>query len=256
MGLMNDDVLYRYLAAGVTAAERERVEAWRAADPAHQRRLDQLGRVLELADRTEAGLGGDRPPSAAAVIRRGAVERRTPSALHWASQSLLATAAAAIIAIAALLAYRELPAFGFAAREIVTGPGELATVTLTDGSRIRLGPDSRLEVGTSSRDRELTLEGRVFVVENGGKPLTIRTRAGSVTARAARFDVQSRRESLVVIAVAGSVRLERYGSRVEIGAGRGAAIHDDEILPAAPVADLPARTAWAAPLSADSARLP
>jgi ferric-dicitrate binding protein FerR (iron transport regulator) len=258
---MSDELLYRYLRADVTDPERRQVDAWLASSPGNQARLAELVTLLDLADRNEAALPTTRPPSAATLIRRA--EQRTTrdrplvGLARWLGYGTLGLSAVAVILIAAVMGYRALPTFGFTARDVLTGPGEMATVALNDGTLIRLGPESQLRIGTGQREREVALEGHAFVDGSGapGHELDVVTRAGTVAARGARFDLQARHGGLTITMASGAAIVSRYGSRQQLSAGQVMGVRDDRLLAPWTAVDLAARIAWAGDLPATAASI-
>ncbi len=258
---MSDELLYRYLRAEVTDPERRRVEAWLASSPGNQARLAELVALLDLADRTEAGLPTTLPPAAVTLIRRA--ERRAtrgrPLAelTRWLGYATLGLSAVAVIVIAAVMGYRALPAFGFTARDVLTGPGQTATVALNDGTLIRLGPESQLRIGTGRREREVALEGHAFVDVPGGSghELDVLTRAGTVAARGARFDLEARGGELTVTLASGAAIVSRFGARQQLSAGQTTAVRSYRLLAPWVTVDLAGRIAWAGDLRATAASI-
>jgi transmembrane sensor len=92
-----------------------------------------------------------------------------------------------------------------------TAVGEMRTITLTDGSTIQLGSNSRVAVAYSRRQRQLKLErGEVFlnVASQPDRPLVVQVLQRQVVAVGTRFSVRRDSESLRVAVTEGRVRLE------------------------------------------------
>jgi ferric-dicitrate binding protein FerR (iron transport regulator) len=122
-----------------------------------------------------------------------------------------------ILAFAAswiMLPQREGSSLG--AAEFVTGPSEMVTVKLSDGTVVRLAPESRLRLTTNAR--EVWLEGQAFfgVAAHAGKPFRVRTHAGTAEVLGTRFDARSREGSLRVVVVEGKVKLSAGDESLEL----------------------------------------
>jgi len=108
------------------------------------------------------------------------------------------------------------------AAEFVTGPTELATARLSDGTVVRLAPSTRLRVGERSDRREVWLDGKAFfaVAADDQTPFTVRTRAGDALVLGTRFEVDVTTENLQVLVVEGKVAVGAPEQRVEVEAGQ------------------------------------
>jgi transmembrane sensor len=97
-----------------------------------------------------------------------------------------------------------------------TAIGEMRTITLTDGSTIQLGSDSRVAVAYSRRQRDLRLEhGEIFlnVASQPDRPLRVQVLQRQVVAVGTRFSVRRDGEALRVAVTEGRVRLEHATRR-------------------------------------------
>lgn len=108
-----------------------------------------------------------------------------------------------------------------AAMEITTGPEEMVTTRLNDGTMVRLAPESRLLVRGNSSAREVWLNGQGFfaVAHEEDRPFTVRTRVGDAIVMGTRFSIQVRERQVQVAVVEGRVALAANGERVEAAAG-------------------------------------
>ncbi len=94
-----------------------------------------------------------------------------------------------------------------AARTYLTERGQRASVQLSDGSAIQLGPQTTLRVdeGFGTRHRTVTLDGDGYfhVIHDASRPFIVRTSRGEVRDLGTRFVVRARgREPRVDVAVA------------------------------------------------------
>jgi transmembrane sensor len=113
---------------------------------------------------------------------------------------------------------RPAEAPGLAAGEIVTGAFEMVTTRLSDGSVVRLAPQSRLLVTASGPSREVWLDGRAFfaVAPDNERSFIVRTRAGDAVVLGTRFDVKVDENGMQVIVVEGRVAHQAGGRAVQV----------------------------------------
>ena len=161
---------------------------------------------------------------------------------------IAAGAAAALLLVGLGLWVRRgptVPAFG--ADEFVTGPSGISTVTLRDGSVVRLGPRSRLQVMSHDLRREVRLEGRAFfaVAHAPERPFRIITSAGTVTALGTRFDLSASGENLSVALLEGRVVLSTPGRELALAPGQATRVVDGTPLPVSRIPDRDRLLEWA-----------
>lgn len=103
---------------------------------------------------------------------------------------------------------------------VSTGPNELRTVALGDGSVVRLGPGSHLEFRhDNTRQAELTGSGFFAVATDSASPFVVSTEVGTAEVLGTRFEVRTDAESLRLVVVEGNVALSAAGNRVLVGQG-------------------------------------
>ena len=168
------ELLARYAAGECDADERARVQRWLAERPegaALLATLEQATSRLTAAPPdvdTEAALRRVRARIAerASPDVRPLVPERAPS--RYRGWSLVTAAVAAVvILVAGLAVWRARPGAPAALgndRILTTAVGQRDSTTLPDGSRVILGPDSRLNVaaGYGGRERVVDLEGEAW----------------------------------------------------------------------------------------------
>jgi transmembrane sensor len=195
---IESETLLRYVAGEATRHEAAAVEAWRSASPGNERELRVLAAAWQAA--TNAPETHEEPSSdwhrieerlhgsagAATGSRSAPVERRGVPA---SAMRLLRAAAIALLLAGGLLyaLQRDTPTTIVAAAEAhETAAGETRIVALDEGSRVILGPSSRLTTrhGFGGDHRQVELEGtalfevthdpdRAFVVLAGGVRTTV-----------------------------------------------------------------------------------
>ncbi len=136
----------------------------------------------------------------------------------------LAAAAAALVAVLGGLAW-----WASTPEKTVAPPGEQVTVTLTDGSEVRLNADSRIRHARSlsaiipwlgPRPRRVRLRGEAyFSVREEERPFRVRTENAAVEVAGTEFAVRFRREDggsgsavTEVVLASGAVRLGTRGT--------------------------------------------
>jgi transmembrane sensor len=156
------------------------------------------------------------PVDVEAALRR-VKTRRTRVFPNW----WVGLAAAAAIAVFAVLTRPErvdtpviaLEAYSTAARA-------RDTVTLADGSRIILGPASRLSVNSTSREIELEGEALFTIVHDAAKPYTVRANGVVIRDIGTEFGVRGYRdEPLRVFVTSGAVEVARDEVKVTLDSG-------------------------------------
>ena len=228
---LDDGLLERYCAGDCTPAERAEVERWIAADRSRAAHLQLLKAAWLESGAMELPSARERPDLAAAWQR---VERRTRWADRpplrmaggasvpergWrrlASWSALGAAAVVALAVGGPRIWKTLS--GALARptvmpQVATRRGHRASLRLSDGTRITLGPSSRIRyaVEASRGPRRVELEGAAYfmVTHDSTRPFTVHTARGIATDLGTRFAVRAYpTDSAVAVAVAeGSVAL-------------------------------------------------
>ena len=184
----------RISAAPADADLQSAFDAWLAADDAH--RLAYLDVLLAL----NAAAEPSQPRAAEPAPSR--LRRHAP----WLG---FVTASLAIVAV--VLAPR---AIENARADVRSAVGETTSLTLADGSRVELEPDSalRVELGADARVVELLRGGLRIAVGADPRPLTLRHGEFRVRDIGTRFEV---------LAAEGALRVGVAEGRVEVRAGSG-----------------------------------
>ncbi len=223
-----DELLARFLREDCTSDESRSIQAWLAQSADNARRVEGVRRLLAPATSSEwdvdqmwavaraRTIDADRP-----VVARPAPHPRTPRVgfdLHPWRMRIAASLLFTLIGTVAWLGWRpRSPKPAPAAPEVVyqTRRGQTATVQLSDGSKVRLAPESRLVVasGFDVGVRELMLEGEAEfdVRHDAARPFRVRTATTVTEDLGTRFGVRAYgNEANVTVAVAeGSVALGR-----------------------------------------------
>jgi len=102
-----------------------------------------------------------------------------------------------------------------------SGPGELLTVTLPDGSRAVLSPGSELTVEDYDDVRTLSLRGEAFFEVERGQPFTVQTERGQVRVLGTSFNVDASAR-LNVACATGRVSVETDSESLVLTPGQAA----------------------------------
>ena len=227
----SDELLARFLREDCALDETRAVQGWLTQSSEHARRLERLRRLYLRASGTQADL--DRmwtelrarsidahPPAGVRVVPRRHAPRVAFTVRSWLAP-IAATLLFGVIGTAVWYG-RTSPVrnAGPVTPDVVyqTRRGQTATVRLSDGSQIRLAPESRLVIPGAFGDslRELALEGEaVFDVHHDtARPFRVRTRTTLTEDIGTKFNVRAYgKETQVSVAVAeGAVTLARLAS--------------------------------------------
>jgi transmembrane sensor len=231
----------------VSPAERETVAAWIAAAPENEEKMAEMAGLLAMVEADEMAGSSGVMPSARAIIDQ-AREREAAEPPSWLRRYGIGLAAAAVLGLAVGVAAikRNDHDFVFAPGQFVTGPAETATVQLGDGSVLRLGASSRLQVNGSTTERVVHLEGRAYfaVAKMSRHPFEVRTSAGAATVLGTQFELQASGDHLALLVVQGRVALSAQGRQTTVGAGEMGEIQGGRFAPLVRVTDVGQRLAW------------
>ena len=238
------DAIARVLAGESTADERARIERWLERNPAERELLAQLEAARRLHPSSDVDVEGALARVHAKMTEMGRSGERFESRriLAW-PEPLRSKAAIALLAAAAVVAIvvtlRRSPvmvpstATPPAPRTYATLVGQRDSVILGDGSRVLLGPDTRLTVPSDygARSRQVELRGDAYfdVRHDSRQPFSVRVGSALIEDVGTTFTVESDDADTTHIAVVtGSVRVRANNapatSGVVLEAGDGGAI--------------------------------
>jgi transmembrane sensor len=212
-----------------TPFERQAFDAWFRAAPENQELYQETRDVLAMIDRS---IGSDRIEDRSwETIKSRHLSDRSASNVPGATRSPWRwVVRGAVAAGLTVLGYglsefrsRGYSDMGFGPAEFVTGRSETATVTLRDGSVVRLAPSSRLRTRPARNERKVWLDGRAFfaVASDSSRPFIVETSAGRAAVLGTRFEirVEDRGGGLRLVVVQGRVALSAGSRTVQVGAG-------------------------------------
>lgn len=249
-----DHLIIRSLQDRASVEEVRELHAWREQSPENERRYRRLAELWALTGAASAGVRATRhdeglpdpssliaraegeasernvPHTAADLVGSGeakgravpSLRARTPTWVRAAKIGALAAGFAAVgFGLARITAEDAAPVNVLAESEIRTGAGEMTTVTLVDGTSIRVGPRTHLRLGQQGRDRVAWLDGRAFfgVEADPSRTFTVQTRHGDAVVHGTRFEVRSEDDEFRVLVVDGRVQVTAGGGEADLREG-------------------------------------
>jgi transmembrane sensor len=224
------DAMARYLAGESSAEEAERVRAWFDAHPSDKALIDQIGSVdfapsVEVDVEAALARAHGRMEQPAAMPRL-TLHRGAPAPLSRRRSAvglLLLATAATVLGVVTLRRPNTVATPAAAGHTYATRTGQRDSIMLADGSRVILGPDSRLTVpadfGAAVRAVELHGDGYFDVHHDTAKPFTVRVANALVQDVGTTFTVESDAGDTTSVSVlSGSVLLRANGSPAAAGA--------------------------------------
>jgi transmembrane sensor len=257
------DAIGRFLAGESAEAEAAQVAAWLAAHPEDAAVIE---RVNGTANRVASQLGTPIDTEAAlarVLARRGTTtvdpsvrplpQRRTRTQWTWA---LAAAAGLGVIVASAwwrqTTSTPDVAPQTFASRTVRTTPGQIDSLTLSDGTAVVLGPSSVLTVadGYGAASRVVTLEGDGYFVvsRDDDRPFTVRAAGTNVVDLGTAFSVRTHADGQLDVAVAsGRVRVDARrpsGQSLELLAGDAATLRGTADTPERVTVDTAETFSW------------
>jgi transmembrane sensor len=201
------------------AHERERFEAWLAADPRHRA-------AYESVERSWTGLANAAMDERILSMRREAL-KKTPKTPKTPKHRMRPTAIAASILVAVLvigLLIRLGPRGAYPnGAEFATQVGQRSSITLADGSTVVLNTASRIRVAFDPQVRRVRLlAGQAWfeVAKNQRRPFVVEAGDRRVTAHGTAFDVRLEdHDQVQVTLIEGRVSVEALKAAGAAGSG-------------------------------------
>ncbi len=229
-----DEFIIQVLSGDADPSVTERVQQWRAESSENEAHFGSLARVWSLTEPEVSREIGQ--PVETGVILSAAEQRRRsedrteviPIGSRPRRFVLGSRAARWSLALAAGIAA---VAFGVGTGVFTPGPRPEAvflaqvdapsTVSLRDGSFVKLAPGSRLEVWDSGVQRTVTLSGRGFfaVAHEAERPFIVRSADTETRVMGTRFEVSETAGGVRTVVVDGRVAMSNAQGSVEVPAG-------------------------------------
>lgn len=239
------------LDAGASEADLQEIRVWLAVSPVHARVLLEFARLWDRMDMLQ------QLSTLFPLDRIGKPQR----VQRWYSAGLASLAATLLLAVALLLWWRPAaveqgPERNFTA-SYQTAVGEQRTVALTDGSRIVLNTDSRIEIAYRDNLRHIELlsgEGLFDVAKDAARPFQVQVGERIVEAVGTAFSVhRGSADAIEVLVSEGKVLIHAGGEdaadrlSLPLVAGQYAALAAEATAAVAidmPIDQLDARLSW------------
>ncbi|MFC3229721.1 FecR family protein [Marinibaculum pumilum] len=232
------------------AAAREAAFAdWLDADPRH---ADAYAQASELWAALEVPAGrvlAEQPPLPALPDLASRLPPPRHRGRRGRAPQLTALAACLALVVAGILFWR-VGGLDRLASDHATAVGELASISLADGSRIDLNTDTAIAVDLAGAQRQVTLlrgQAMFDVAPDPARPFVVGTPQGEIRVTGTRFDVRLADDGAVVSLLHGRVALSGSGASaaaaMQLSSGQQAEIGPDGPGPARPF-DGAQVTAW------------
>ena len=211
-----DDLIARVLSGEANEPETRQLDEWRRAAAENERTYQASARAWELSALVETVDATPRPAPLDRIVAEA--ERRRARRQRWIRGRPLHWAAAAAAVVVLGVGVMRLAARPELVVETVAG--QTLTVPLADGSVVRLGPQSSLEVWGSDQ-RSVNLTGSAFfaVATDSSRRFLVATERGDAEVLGTRFELQAAADSLRLVVVEGRVALSAGRQTVEVGQG-------------------------------------
>lgn len=186
----------------------------RAAGEDRPRAAETGGAEAPAASRPEAGT---RAPVISLASRRRDARQRRRSTLPR-SLAIAAGIAALAVSVRLLTLDRAVPQPSATYAASAAAP---RTVTLDDGSFVRLAAGSRMEARVTESERAVTLAGRAFfaVTHDAARPFVVGAGASETRVLGTRFEVAEVNDGVRTVVVDGLVAMSNAWGEVEVPAG-------------------------------------
>lgn len=224
---------------GWSSADERALEAWLAEDASHREAMECVARgwreAAQLKAMFPAAYGPARQGAAAAAAPRASTptagRRATAVGLGWWRGPVLGSACALALATLAGYGWHRWDSTAGYSVDVATGPGELRSIVLPDGSQVALNANSRLQVRYYPRRRETVLgQGEAFfkVASAAARPFTVASGSHQVRVVGTAFNVRTGPPEFMVQVQEGRVEVRSTADAAApvtvMGPGTGLAI--------------------------------
>jgi transmembrane sensor len=223
-----DDLIIKILRGAASPFEDERLKRWREAAPENEEYFQEMAQVWGLTA-PEPAVPASGPPTVEEVLAAAPFAIRpkpAPNRPPWLTWGLLAASVAAVgLGINVLVPFGPDP---FAVHQ--SAQNQNLTVTLADGSFVRLAGGSTLQEWEVEGRREVSLDGRAFfaIARDEANPFVVRAGATEVRVLGTRFQVDTQGDEVRTVVVEGLVRVSNDEGSAEVSAGYAARMIDGE----------------------------
>jgi transmembrane sensor len=198
------------------AHERERFEAWLAADPRHRT-------AYESVERSWTGLANAAMDARILSMRREALKKTPKTPKHRMRPTAIAASILVAVLVIGLLIRLGPRGANPNAGEFATKVGQRSSITLADGSTVVLNTASRIQVAFDPQVRRVKLlAGQAWfeVAKNQPRPFVVEAGDRRVTAHGTAFDVRLEdHDQVQVTLIEGRVSVEALKAAGAAGSG-------------------------------------
>ena len=234
-----DELIERAARGEARADDVETLAAWRRKSIGNEQHYRRTMKLLEeLRSTTDRAT---RAPSVETILKRP----RTPRQPKPRRQLLIRSFVGAALVFTLVLSF----VMRFEPQELdtasapndghgyATGPFEMATIQLTDGSVVHLAPNTKLRFVPTGDAREAILDGRAFfsVSHIPGRSFRVHTRLGDAKVLGTRFELSTDATVLTLIVVSGRVSLASTKNAIEVLGGQQSTVRHGTVLAPEPV---------------------
>lgn len=205
--MIDYDTINRFFAREATAEETDSIEMWMKEDPAHEQEFNKAYEMFVLTQM-----------SADADSRKETGTESRPRRLGWRIVSYaVAVAASLVLGMLINNHFFTRPAIEMIDSTVLFSeaqPGQRTSVVLSDGTKVELNSDSRIEYPAIFRngERRIRLEGEAMfdVTHDPEHPFIVETFAYDVKVLGTRFDViaDKGRNEFCTALIEGKVRIQ------------------------------------------------
>jgi transmembrane sensor len=168
--------------------ERGDLQRWLDADAGNAQAYASARQLWLLTAMPAARLAGEEDAALQAILRRARQQRQRPRRRLAA----MAVAASLLFAVLSMLVWQPERWIDNLQADYYSAPGQLRTLTLTDGSEMTLDGDSAVDVSMTDAVRDIHLRrgAAFFKVRHTGQPFVVHADNGEVTVLGTRFEVR------------------------------------------------------------------
>jgi ferric-dicitrate binding protein FerR (iron transport regulator) len=189
---MDENNLIKYIKGEGNSIENARVEEWINASSANRRKYNQLQNIWTISGLNTPVKEVNVEREIAQILKK---TKQPNKLLRWWPKVAAILITASIIAGVSYWSGKQSNSVDKQLFVVTTDVGETTSITLPDGSKVKLNSKSKLTYGTdfNNDNRTLKLQGEAFfdVAKNKKLPFVVNTSYLNVTALGTRFNVMA-----------------------------------------------------------------
>lgn len=230
---MDKEVLYRFFQGIATDGERSRIRKWMEASPEHARELMDERRLFDATLLLTDANRFHMKPGAGRKVRFA----------PWASELVRIASVVILTACLSFFYFNTRENKEIAMQELVVPAGQRIHLKLTDGTRVWLNSNSRIQYPPAfgKKTRNVVLDGEAYfeVAHNKKQPFVVHTPQGDIEVLGTTFNIEaySGDRSFVTSLMEGSVKVRRGRQQLVLRPSQMAALQKDGSLKVSSIAD-------------------